>query len=121
MPRRLRATWRVVVALAVVALGACVAYEPVPVAVPQPSPQQRYDRYWDAAVAAMVEQGVTITSQDRTAGVIRGTQAGTSVTTTVQAQSDGGVQVSFETARAGNREPGLAQRLSESFTRRIGR
>lgn len=108
-------------ALVALSLGGCVAYEPVPVVAPQPSPQQRFDRAWDAAVAAMVEQGVTITAQDRSAGVIRGHREGVSVTATVQTQADGNVQVSFETARAGDKEPGLAKRLSESFTRRVGR
>ena len=106
-------------ALGLLALGGCVVYEPV--AVPQPSPAQRYDRYWDAALAALAEQGVTVTSQDRAAGVIRGSRDGVGVTTVVQAQGDGSVQVSFETARAGNKEPGLAKALSDSFSRRIGR
>jgi len=53
--------------------------------------------------------------------VIRGHREGVNVTATVQTQTDGNVQVSFETARAGDKEPGLAKRLSESFTRRVGR
>jgi hypothetical protein len=114
-----RALKPLALALGLMALAGCVVYEPV--TLPQPSPAQRYDRYWDAALAAMAEQGVTVTSQDRASGVIRGARNGVSVTTVVQSQADGSVQVSFETSRAGNQEPGLARALSDSFSRRIGR
>lgn len=105
-------------AIGLLVLGGCVAYAPVPMA--QPSPQQRYDQSWAAAAAAMTDQGVTITSQDRGAGVIRGQRSGVNVTTLVQAQPDGNVQVSFETAGAPGAEPGLAKRLRERYVQRMG-
>jgi hypothetical protein len=106
--------------LVLAGLGGCVAYTPVPVTAPQPSPQQRFDRSWAAAAGAMTDQGVTITSQDRGAGVIRGARAGVPVTATVQTQADGNVQVSFETVGAAEKDPGLTQRLRESYLRRMG-
>jgi len=116
-----RAMKPLALALALVALGGCVVYEPVPVTAPQPSPQQRYERSWAAAAGAMSDQGVTITAQDRGAGVIRGGRAGVSVTATVQTQADGNVQVSFETVGAAEKDPGLTQRLRDSYVRRMGR
>lgn len=104
-------------AIGLLALGGCVAYAPVPTA--QPSPQQRYDQSW-AAAAAMTDQGVTITAQDRGAGAIRGQRAGVDVTALVQTQPDGNVQVSFETAGPPGAEPGLAKRLREGYLRRMG-
>ena len=108
-------------ALGLTLLGGCVVYEPVPVAAPQPSPQQRFERSWAAANDAMMDQGVTITSQDRGSGVIRGHRVGVPVTATVQTEADGSVQVSFETVGAAEKDPGLTQRLRESYLRRIGR
>lgn len=111
-------TW-LALAIGLASLGGCVVYEPVPMS--QPSPQQRYEQSWAAAAAAMTDQGVTITSQDRGAGAIRGQRSGVNVTALVQTQADGNVQVSFETAGAPGAEPELARRLRESYLRRMGR
>jgi len=118
MPRALNS---LALALAFTALGGCVVYEPVPVSAPQPSPQQRYEQSWAAAAGAMSDQGVTITAQDRVAGVLRGGRAGVTVTAVVQTQADGNVQVSFETVGAAEKDPGLTQRLRDSYVRRMGR
>ena len=113
-----RATTLLAFAIGLASLGGCVVYEPVPMA--QPSPQQRYDQSWAAAAAAMTDQGVTITAQDRGAGAIRGQRAGVNVTALVQTQPDGNVQVSFETAGPPGAEPGLAKRLREGYLQRMG-
>jgi hypothetical protein len=109
------------VALVVLPLGGCVVYEPVPVAAPQPSLQQRFDQSWAAAAAAMTDQGLTIVSQDRGAGVIRGILGTITVTAILQMRADGNVEVSFETVGAAAKDPGLGQRVSNSYLRRIGR
>jgi len=114
-----RALHSLVFVIGLMVLGGCVVYEPVPMA--QPSPQQRFDRSWTAAAGAMTDQGVTITSQDRGAGAIRGQRMGIAVTALVQSQADGGVQVSFETTGASGQDPDLTRRLRESFLRRMGR
>ena len=116
-----RALPSLVLALAFTLLGGCVVYEPVPVAAPQPTAQQRYDQSWAAAVSAMTEQRVKITSQDRGAGAIQGDRVGIVVTAMVRTQADGSVQVSFETVGAADKDPGLAKRLRESYLRRMGR
>ena len=108
---------RLVMLLVTLSLGACVVYEPVPVA--QPTLQQRFDRSWAAAAGAMGDQGVTIVSQDPGSGTIRGERAGTTVTALVEARPDDRIQVTFN-ARGGD-DAGLAQRVSDSYDRRMGR
>jgi hypothetical protein len=109
------------VAAAALPLGGCVVYEPVPVSAPQQSPQQRYDRSWNAAAGAMADQGVTILAQDRGSGVIRGTRGGITVTATLQTQADGSVRVKFGSTGATDTDPGLLERVSQSYERRMGR
>ena len=102
----------------VLALGGCVVYEPV---VVQPSPQQRFDRSWDAAGGALADQGVTITAQDRGAGVIRGTRDGINIAASVQTLADGSIQVKFDQSGATSSDPNLIHRVSDSYDRRMGR
>ena len=89
---------------AVLVLGGCVVYEPVPSG---PSPQQRFDRSWSAASGAMIDQGVTIESQDAGSGAIRGRR--------------GGIQIRFDQSGATSEDPGLIQRVSRSYDLRMGR
>jgi hypothetical protein len=103
-------------------LSSCVAYVPAytPV-VSQPTTQQRFDRSWDAANGAMYDQGLTITAQDRGAGVIQGQRGGITITTTLQTLADGGVQVKFASKGDDRADPDLVRRVSDSFDRRMGR
>ena len=91
------------------ALAGCVVYEPVPV-------QSRYDQSWNAATGAMADQGVSVTTQDRGAGVIRGARGSASVQASVRTLADGRVEV-----RITSSDSGLASRISESYDRRMGR
>lgn len=103
-------------------LGSCVAYVPAytPV-VSQPTMQQRFDRSWDAANGAMYDQGLTITAQDRGAGVVQGQRGGITITTTLETLADGSVQVKFASKGDDRADPGLVRRVSDSFDRRMGR
>jgi len=101
-----------------VSLGACVAYEPVAV-TSGPTVQQRFDRSWAAATGAMSDQGVTITSQDRGAGIVRGERGGMTITATLVTQADNSIQVKLQAT--GTSDPGLVQRVSDSYERRMGR
>jgi hypothetical protein len=98
------------------ALGGCVVYEPAPVAGPS-----TFDRAWAAAIGAMQEQGVTITEQDRSRGLVRGTRGTLTVTGNVVAQADGRTRVEFNTTGVLGSDPGLAERISASYDRRMGR
>ena len=93
-------------------LAGCVVYEPVPVQ----SPQSRYDQSWNAVTGAMADQGVSVTTQDRGAGVIRGTRGSASVQASVRTLANGSVEV-----RITSSDSNLANRISESYDRRMGR
>lgn len=113
--------WPLLVAAAFL-LNGCYYYpQPVPVAAPAPTPGQRFDRSWNAATDAMEDQGVTITSQDRGAGVIRGTRGAITIVATLQTLADGSIQVKFNTSGATGTDPGLIHRVSDSYDRRMGR
>jgi hypothetical protein len=101
----------------VFSLSACVAYAPYPYAV-SPSPQDRFDRAWSNSNAAMYDQGLTITSQDRNAGWIRGERGGVVITAQIQPMPDGSLQVKFNSSGAVNADPNLVNRVSESYARR---
>jgi len=99
-------------------LGGCVVYEPVPVGYGQPS---TFDRSWNAAVNAMREQGVTITQEDRGAGVVRGVRGGINVAGSVRPQADGTVRVQFDTSGATGADPTLIDRITRSYQAFMGR
>ena len=80
-----------------------------------------FDRSWSAALGALGDQGVHITSEDRGAGQIRGTRDGIDVTANVRTQTDGSVRVEFNTSGATTRDPKLIDRVSQSYDRRMGR
>ena len=102
-------------------LSGCVVYEPVPVASMPQNATQRFDRSWAAATGALVDEGLTIVSQDRGAGVVRGTRGDITIVATVQLLADGRVQVKFGSTGATDADPGLIHRVSESYERRMGR
>jgi hypothetical protein len=99
--------------VAALALGSCYVYQPTPIVIQQSS----FDQSWTAASGAMFDQGLTITTQDRNTGVIRGERGDTSVTATLEQLADGRVQVKF----ASKGDPAVVERVSQSFDRRMGR
>ena len=110
---------QLVVICAALSLSGCVVYEPVPVGY-QTTLQQRFDRSWAAATGALSDQGVTITTQNRSAGVVQGERGGATITATLETLPDGSVQVKFN-AQGANTDPALIQRISSSYDRRMGR
>jgi len=111
---------RLVMVCVLLSPGACVVYPPVP-ASPQPTLQQRFDRSWVAAAGAMSDQGLTIVSQDRGAGVIRGERGGTVIIGTVETLADGRIQMKFSSQGSSNADPSLIHQVSDSYDRRMGR
>jgi hypothetical protein len=81
---------------------------------PPPAPASRFDRSWSAAVGAFEDQGVRITAEDRSAGVLRGTRDAIDVSAYVRTQADGSVRVEFNTAGATSRDPDLINRVTRS-------
>jgi hypothetical protein len=102
-------------------LTACVVYQTGPGVYSPYPPVASFDRSWSAAVGALQDQGVRITSEDRGAGVVRGTRDGIDVVANVRTQADGSVRVEFNTAGATARDPGLIDRISRAYDSRMGR
>jgi hypothetical protein len=69
----------------------------------------------------MYDQGLTITAQDRGAGVVQGQRGSITITTTLETLADGSVQVKFASKGDDRADPGLVRRVSDSFDRRMGR
>jgi hypothetical protein len=65
----------------------------------------------------MQDQGVTIVSQDRGNGTIRGERGGVTLTAIVEARPDDRIQVTFNAKD----DAALVQRVSDSYDRRMGR
>jgi hypothetical protein len=104
--------------MAAIAMAGCTYYQTVPVT---PSGPSTFDRAWDAAMGAADDVGVKVYSADRTSGVIRGTTAADDVTIRVYTQADGRVRVEFNVRGASGTDAVLADRLSNAYSRRMGR
>ena len=101
------------------ALSACVVYEPV-YATGGGTPAT-FERAWNAALGSYQDQGVSITTQDRTSGVIEGRKGGMTVKSRVCAQADGKVRVEMNTGGNLSEDPGLPDRMSRAYDARMGR
>ena len=106
----------IIVTLGAIGLSGCVVYEPVPVTSPS-----KFDRSWNAALGAVQDAGVQITSAEPSTGVIRGNKDGIDVNALVVRQADGGVRVQFDTKGPTQNDPGLSNRFSQAYERRMGR
>ena len=90
---------------------------PPPVYVPQTA----FDRAWNAALGGAQDAGVRVVSVDRAIGFIQGSKDGIDVTVHVARQADGSVRVQFDAKGARERDPGLGERFSKAYDRRMGR
>jgi hypothetical protein len=97
-------------------LSSC--YEPVPTYVSSPS---KFDRAWNAAIAAAQDEGVRIIFEDRSTGVITGRQGDQDVTISVRTQADGSVRVELNARGPTGADRELAERISRAYDRRMGR
>lgn len=108
-------------------LAGCAAEEPQPPPPPPPKPvpyyvpQSTFDRAWNAAQGAVQDAGVQLSSVDRATGLMRGSKDGIDVTVSVVRQADGSVRVQFNSKGQTERDPGLADRFSKAYDRRMGR
>lgn len=117
MRRPLRGPAAAVLTLLAWVLAGCVVY---PVAVPPAGPSA-FDRAWNAALGGVQDAGVQVTSADPTTGLIRGGREAIEVTVVVARQADGSVRVQFNATGPTHRDPGLSNRFSEAYERRMGR
>jgi hypothetical protein len=107
-------------------LAALIALVSLPltgcVYAPYPYPYaSNYDQAWSASVGAVRDAGVQVTSEDYGSGLIRGAKDGVNVTVSVSRMADGRVEVRFDSTGDTSRDPGLAQRFSQAYERRMGR
>jgi len=113
-----------ILALAVAIAGGCTYYQAAPgtyTTTSSTASVSKFDRSWSATVGAFADQGVRVTSEDRGAGVIQGTRSGIHVTGDVQQQADGSVRVQLDTSGDTSQDPGLIDRITQSYQRRMGR
>ena len=101
-------------------LTACTVYQTGP-GVYASVPPTGFDRSWNATVGALGDQGVQITSEDRSTGTVRGRRGGIEVTANVRTQADGSVRVEFNTSGTTAQDPELINRISRSYDVRMGR
>lgn len=101
-------------------LSGCV-YHTTPAGTYTTTSVSKFDRSWSAATGAFSDQSVRITSENRGAGVIQGTRNGINITGNVQQQADGKVRVQFDTSGVTSQDPGLIDRITQSYNRRMGR
>jgi len=100
-------------------LAGCVVYEPVPGYYPGGS---NFDRAWNAALGGVQDAGVQVASAEPSTGLIRGSKDGIDVVVTVARQADGSVRVQFDAkGPVQQRDPGLSNRFSQAYDRRMGR
>jgi hypothetical protein len=108
-------------------LAGCATEEPQPPLSPPPQPvpyyvpQSTFDRAWNAALGAVQDAGVRLSSADRATGLMRGTKDGNDVTVSVVRQADGSVRVQFDSKGPTAKDSGLAERFSQAYDRRMGR
>lgn len=109
---------RVVIVAIVSLLGVsgCVYERPVYVTGPSV-----FDRSWNAALGAAEDVGVSITSTDRSNGVIRGIKGASDVTMSIRTQADASVRVELNAKGPAGQDAVLAERLSQAYERRMGR
>jgi len=110
-------------ALTVAMIGGCTYYQTAPgtYTTSSTSSVSKFDRSWSATVGAFADEGVRVTSEDRGAGVIQGTRNGIHVTGDVRRQADGSVRVQLDTSGDTSQDPGLIDRITRSYQRRMGR
>jgi len=112
----------ILIALTAVLITGCTYYQTSPgVYSTTTSTTSKFDKSWSAAVGALSDQNVRITSQDRGAGIVQGTRDGIEVTGNVRTQADGSVRVQFNTSGATTRDPTLIDRVTRSYNSRMGR
>jgi hypothetical protein len=99
-------------------IGGCVV---APYGTAVPVAPSTYDRAFDAAFGAMQGQGLSISSQDRGAGVIVGSRGGLTLTASVRPQPDGTTRVEFNQSGNQAQDPNLVQRVVADYNRRMGR
>jgi hypothetical protein len=86
-----------------------------------PDSQLSFDRTFDMAVAAMADQRITFSEQDRRQGRIVGSVDGSTLVTTVRPMRDGTTRVSFEPQGHTPADEALLLRVSNAYNERMSK
>lgn len=78
-----------------------------------------YNRTFDTALAAMVEQKMTISQLDRRRGTIVGSLGGTTIAATLEPTYEGTIRVVFKQQGETPPDPALLKRLTEAYNARM--
>jgi len=96
-------------------LSACVVYEPYYY------PASQYDRVWESAMKAAGDAGITISTADRTTGLILGRKGPTDVTIAIQTLADGRIKLQLNVRGPEDADPYLKDRFLQAYQRYMGR
>jgi hypothetical protein len=92
-------------------LAGCVAY-------PEPDP---VEVSFNAALAALQDAGLNVVTADRVTGTLRGARGNVEGVIQVSMRNDGRVGVQINARDPTNVDPGLVDRLTQAYNRRMGR
>ena len=104
--------------LLAIGLSGCYYYGPPPGPAPGPPPMEVS---FNAAQGALQDVGLNVVSADRAGGVLRGTRGDVEGIIRVETRSDGRVGVAITVNDPSKRDPGLSERLTAAYNRRMGR
>ncbi len=103
--------------IALAALGGCASPQPGRV----DDSMVGYNRTFDTALAAMTDQRLTISENDRRQGRIVGNAAGSTLVTTLQPMLDGTVRVNFQAKGQAPADEALLTRVAGSYNARMAK
>ena len=95
-------------------LSGCYVYAP-------PPPVDTVEVSFNAALGAMQDTGLNVTTADRATGTIRGGRGDVEGIIQVGMRNDGRVGVQITARDPANRDPGSSDRLTAAYNRRMGR
>jgi len=108
-------------AVAIFLVSGCSSKEPAPTVYVVQNSASKFDQSWAAVNGALYDQGLLITSQNRSTGVVLANSPDINVTATVRTQADGSVRVQFDTKGDIQKDPMLIERVTRSYNARMGR
>ena len=103
---------RIAIALVAAALLGCAS---------APESTSTADRAFDAALGALGDVGVQVTTSDRPSGQIRGTRDAIPVAVSIVRLPDGRTRVQFDAKGTKARDPELPGRFLDAYERRMNR
>lgn len=96
-------------------LGSCASAQPGRV----PDSLVGFDRTFDAAMGALVDQKMTVTHQDRRHGSIDAKAGNAVVAVTLRTLPDGAIRVAFDLQGDSSADPGLLARVTDAYNARM--